>query len=175
MNGSVFPSFHPVIIRETFAAHTDATSYPYPPCWGLAVFAGDVNGAAEYDLDVVRDRESAYVVCALGGPQTRHSATRLRYSSRVAERKSSVYQMGTVYGSSCAVSSDNVYLEGNRVRPRVYRHWHEHIFTMETSRNRASIFMFLTSGNIHTSIHGGVIQQVLLIMPEFDIAVKFRR
>jgi len=35
----------------------------------FVVFAGDVNGAAEYDLDIVQDCESSYVVCALGDPR----------------------------------------------------------------------------------------------------------
>ena len=63
---SLFSSHH---IRKTCAAHTDATSYPCPPCWGFAVFSGDVNGAIEYDLDVVRDCESSCVVGALGDPR----------------------------------------------------------------------------------------------------------
>jgi hypothetical protein len=71
MNGSVFPRFRPIVclyvrpLRLTPMAHATL----YPPCCGFVVFAGDVNGAAEYNFDVVRDRESPCVVCALGDPR----------------------------------------------------------------------------------------------------------
>jgi len=51
MNGSVFPRCYML---------------PYPPCRGFVVLSGDVNGAAEFDLDAVRDREPSCVVYALG-------------------------------------------------------------------------------------------------------------
>jgi len=86
MNGYVFPFFHPILKRTTPAAHA-ATSYP--PCWGFVVFAGDVNGAAEYDLDVVRDREFSCVICALGDPRV--AAAQRDCDSR-QERPSATHQ-----------------------------------------------------------------------------------
>jgi len=61
--------------------------HPYPP--GLVVFAGDVNGAAEYDLDVVRDRESTCVVCAVGDPRV---ATPQRDCNTRQERSGATHQ-----------------------------------------------------------------------------------
>ena len=55
-----------IVIRKSPAAHTDATCHPSPPRWGFVVFVGDLNGEAEYDLDVVRDRKSSYVVVISG-------------------------------------------------------------------------------------------------------------
>jgi len=52
MNGSVFPSFHPILKRTTPAAHA-ATSYPCPPCWGFVVFAGDVNADSTGQLNTI--------------------------------------------------------------------------------------------------------------------------
>jgi hypothetical protein len=57
MNRSVFHSFHSIIIRKICADLANATCYlyPYPPCRGFVIFAGDVNAAAECDLDVFRE------------------------------------------------------------------------------------------------------------------------
>ena len=55
----------------------------------LVVFAGDVNGAAEYDPDVVRDRESTRVVCAVGDPRV---ATPQRDRDTRQERPSPTHQ-----------------------------------------------------------------------------------
>ena len=63
---SLFPSHHNT---QGGLCGSRLWPHPYLPCWGPVVFAGDVNGAAEHDLDVVRDRESSCVVCVVGDPR----------------------------------------------------------------------------------------------------------
>ena len=78
----MFPSFYPIILRGTSAAHANTNMLPLPSVLGVCCFGSDIDGAAEYDLDY---REFSRVICALWDPRVatpqRDCNTRQEWSS----------------------------------------------------------------------------------------------
>jgi len=144
------------------AAHLDATPYRYPPCWGFVVFTGDINGAAEYHLDFVQDCKSSCVVCALWDPRI---ATLPRNYDTRQERPSPTHRHirwgCTTLSAPCQVTMCSQRTIES-ISFRVFGCWHVQIIPRRLQGTYG-----IASDNIifiHTSIHDGVILQVLPVM-----------